>query len=552
MTLLFFIGTLLILVPLLGRYITWLFSGKPLGVLNTIENCFYKIANIDPTVEMNWKTYGLALLQFNLIGFAVLFLILLFQDSLPFNPQNFPGLPLDLAFNTTVSFVTNTNWQAYAGETTLSYFSQMVGLTTQNFLSPATGMAVMLVFIRGLMRTQTTYLGNFWSDLVRTILFLLLPLATILACLLVLGGVVQSMSPYEQVTTLENATQIIPLGPVASQEAIKMVGTNGGGFFNANSAHPFENPSAWTNFLETLAIVLIPAASIYAYGLMIGSRKHPFLLVMLVLWIAGFLIAYYAEQVPNPDLASFPNWEGKETRFGIANSLIWTVSTTDTANGAVNNMHSSLSPLTGGIALLNMMLGELILGGVGVGLCSMLMFVLLTVFLCGLMVGRTPEYLGKKISKDKIKWVSIGILKPGVLVLIGTGTTTILPYAISSVVNPGPHGLTEILYAFTSAGVNNGSAFAGMNVNTPYFNWMLGIIMILGRIAILLPSLAVANLLAQKIKTPTSAGTFSVDTYLFAILLILIILIVGALTFFPSLALGPIVEQFLMLEGRVF
>lgn len=555
--LLFFAGCFICLTPLLGTYIANVFTGKASFAYRTLgwlENLSYRIGGMNPDEEMSWTEYGKALLLFNFLGFITLFLLQLIQGVLPLNPQNFGATSWPLAFNTAISFTTNTNWQAYAGETTLSYLTQMLGLTSHNFLSAATGMAALLTLIRGFTRKTVDTIGNFWVDLVRTVVYLLLPLAIIMSVVLVGEGVIQTFSPYIEVTTLENAKQTIPLGPVASQIAIKQLGTNGGGFFNANSAHPFENPTVFSNFLEMLALVLIPAASVYAYGRMIGSIKHARLLflTMVILWAAGLLIAFSSEHLHNPVINAYPILEGKETRFGITDSLLWSVSTTATANGSVNAMLSSLSPLAGGIAMFNIMLGELIFGGVGVGLCSMIMMTLLTVFLSGLMVGRTPEYLGKKIEKREMQWVVLAVVMPGALILIGAGISSVLPVALSSLGNQGPHGLSEILYAFTSCAGNNGSSFSGLNANTDYYNLSLGVVMLFARVSIILPSLAVAGLLAKKKPTALSVGTFSTDSLLFVILLLGIILTVGALTFFPALSLGPIVEHLLMLEGESF
>lgn len=554
---LFFTVVFIGLTPLLGTYMAHVFTGKatyvywPLGFL---ENLCYRISGTDPHVEMSWIEYGKALLFFNFLGFITLFFLQLFQGYLPLNPHHLSGVDWPLAFNTASSFTTNTNWQSYAGETTLSYLTQMLGLTSHNFLSAATGMAALLTIIRGLIGKSVDSIGNFWSDLVRMVVYILLPLSIILALVLVEEGVIQNFSPYVEVTTLENAKQTIPLGPVASQIAIKQLGTNGGGFFNANSAHPFENPTAISNFLEMLAIILIPSASLYFYGIMIGSKKNAWLLFfsMLFLFVAGVLISFASERGFNPVIDAYPNLEGKETRLGITNSLLWSTITTATANGSVNTMISSLSPLAGGIAMFNIMLGELIFGGVGVGLCSMIMLVLLTVFLSGLMVGRTPEYLGKKIEKREMQWVSLAILMPGALILIGAGISSVLPQGLASLSNQGPHGLSEILYAFSSAAGNNGSAFAGLNANTNYYNLVLGAIMLVARASIIVPSLAIAGLLAKKKITPPSSGTFSTSSILFLVMLIAVIFIVGALTFFPALLLGPIVEHLLMLEGQSF
>lgn len=545
------------LTPILGTYIAKVFTGQPIFVhsfLGWLEKLCYRFGGINADEEMSWMTYGKNLLLFNLLGFVTLFLMLLFQGYLPLNPQNFTGLPWPLAFNTAISFTTNTNWQAYAGETTLSYLTQMVGLTSQQFLSAATGMGVLLALSRGIARKTMDTIGNFWVDLVRCVVYLLLPLSIILGVLLVSQGVIQTFNPNVEVTTLENSKQTIPLGPVASQIAIKQLGTNGGGFFNANSAHPFENPTAFSNFLEMLAILLIPAASVYAYGIMVGSKEHAWALfcVMFFFFSCSVFITLISEKTFNPVLSISPVLEGQETRFGVSNSILWTVATTSSSSGSVNAMLSSLSPLAGGAALFNIMLGELIFGGIGVGLCSMIMLTFLTVFLSGLMVGRTPEYLGKKIEKKEMRWVVMAVLIPGALTLVGAGISAILPEALASLKNPGPHGLSEILYAFASSAGNNGSAFAGLNSNTTYYNVTLGLVMLLGRISIILPSLAIAGSLAKKKITPPSIGTFSTHSLLFAILLASAIIIVTALTFFPALSLGPIVEHLLMLRDRSF
>lgn len=555
--LLSFIVVFICLMPILGKYIVKIFSGqwtRMHPILGWLERLCYRISHVDDKEEMSWITYGKALLFFNLFGLITLFSLQLVQNFLPLNPQNFTAVPWQLAFNNAASFTTNTNWQAYAGETTLSYLTQMLGLTSHNFLSAATGLSTSLVLVRGITRKTSETIGNFWVDLVRSVVYIFLPFSIILSVFLVSEGVIQTLSPYIEVVTLEDAKQTIPLGPVASQIAIKQIGTNGGGFFNANSAHPFENPTALTNFLEMLALILVPAALVYAYGVMIDSRRHALILffVMFAIWSGGVVLASYSEQLHNPVIDAYPLLEGKETRLGITNSLIWSVSTTATANGSVNAMLSSLSPLAGGVAMFNIMLGELVFGGVGVGLCSMLMFVLLTVFLSGLMVGRTPEYLGKKIEKREMQWVMMAVLMPGAMILIGAGISAVLPIALSGLTNLGPHGLSEILYAFTSASGNNGSAFAGLNANTNYYNLVLGMIMLIARVSIILPSIAIAGLLAKKKITPPSSGTFSTNSLLFAFLLVSVILIVGALTFFPALSLGPFVEHLLMLKGDSF
>lgn len=552
-----FILLLLIAVPLLGRYMAEVFKDNPkksIPLLSSLENLTYRVCHIDPNQEMTWKNYAKAMLYFNLVSLISLFLLQLLQGWLPLNPQGFLGVEPALAFNTAVSFVTNTNWQAYGGENTMSYLTQMTGLSVQNFVSAATGNAVLLAFIRGISRTATETIGNFWVDLTRTIAYLLLPFCIIFALFLVSQGVIQNFHPYVEAKTLADEIQNIPMGPVASQIAIKQLGTNGGGFFNANSSHPFENPTPLSNFLETFAILCIPAAATYMYGLLIKSRKQGWVIfsVMFILWMGGLAIALTSEYTSNLVLNVNPVLEGKETRFGITNSVLWAVTTTGTSNGSVNSMHSSLSPLAGGIAMFNIMIGEVVFGGVGVGLCSMLMFVLLTVFLAGLMVGRTPEYLGKKIEKTEIQWVMLAILTPCALILLGAGIASILPIALESLANAGPHGLSEILYAFSSAAGNNGSAFAGLNANTYFYNIVLGVVMILARLAILVPSLAIAGNLAQKSIMATSLGTFATDKLLFGILLFSVIFIVAALTFFPALSLGPITEQILMLRGQAF
>lgn len=555
----FFLFTLslLILTIALGKYMRVVFTGKrnPItAYLSWLEQLCYRTASINPSVEMDSLTYIKNLLIFNLLGFLAIFLLMITQFYLPLNPENFSGTSLHLSFNTAVSFMTNTNWQSYAGEKTLSYLTQMLGLNVQNFLSSATGLAVLVALIRGVTRKQMSTIGNFWQDLVRSIVYIFLPLSLILACLLVSQGVIQNFSPYTHVITLEGANQTIPLGPVASQVAIKQLGTNGGGFFNANGAHPFENPSAFSNLIETLCIIIIPSASIYFYGLMLGTKKHIWVLysVIFFFFAIGFVLSIYGEHLYSLSTESYPVLEGKETRFGMKKSILWAVLTTATSNGSVNAMMSSLSPIAGGVALFNMMLEELIFGGVGVGLCSLLKFTLLTVFISGLMVGRTPEYMGKKIEVHEMKWIAIAILTPAALILIGSGISSVLPVATKGLETLGPHGLTTILYAFTSAAANNGSAFSGLNADTAYYNLFLGVIMLFGRLSILIPSLMIAGLLAKKKVSPPSLGTFSTNSLCFGLLLFSVILIISALTFFPAIALGPFVEQLLMMENRFF
>lgn len=542
---------------LLARYMANIFKDNPnrnIFFLGRIEQGIYSFCRIRPDQEMSWKEYAKAMLSFNLLGFLFLFGLLLLQGWLPLNPQGYGAVDVALAFNTSASFVTNTNWQAYGGEITLSYLTQMLGMTVQNFVSAATGLAVLLALLRGIIRRSTFTIGNFWSDITRSIVYIFLPICVVFALLLVCEGAIQNLSPYISATTLEGETQVIPMGPAASQVAIKQLGTNGGGYFNANSAHPFENPTPMSNFWETLAILIIPSASVFLYGFLAKNMRESVVIfsVMFTLWILGLTIALTSEAQYNAALAVNPVLEGQEVRFGSGNSVLWTVSTTATSNGSVNSMLSSLSPLAGGVALFNIIVGELMFGGVGVGLCSMLMFVLLSVFLSGLMVGRTPEYMGKKIEKNEIQWVMLSILTPTALILLGAGISVTLPSALESLGNTGPHGLSEILYAFASSAGNNGSAFAGFNANTTYFNILLGVIMLLARLAILIPSLAIAGSMAEKKYSSPTIGTFSTQTLLFAVLLFAVILIIAALSAFPALSLGPIVEQILMQQGRTF
>jgi potassium-transporting ATPase potassium-binding subunit len=552
-----YVGLLVAVTPLLGGLMANIFEGKKTflsPILGWLEKLSYRIAGVRETEEMDWRNYAKAMLLFNLFGFLVVYLLQVLQGSLPLNPQNLPNVTWHSALNTAVSFMTNTNWQGYAGETTMSYLTQMLGLTVQNFVSAATGIAVFLALTRGIARKSTATIGNFWTDMVRSVVYVLLPLSIILTVVLVGQGVVQTFSSYVDVTTLEGAKQSIPLGPAASQIAIKQLGTNGGGFFSANSAHPFENPTPLSNFLQMFSILMISAALTFTYGKMVKSTRQGWTLfiVMLVLWLAGLSISIGSEYAHNPAFQISGIMEGKETRFGVVNSLIWSTATTAASNGSVNAMHSSLSPLAGGVALFNIMLGEIVFGGVGTGMYGMLLFVLLTVFLAGLMVGRTPEYLGKKVEAREMQMVILAILAPCAVILLGAGLSSVFPIALSSLANKGPHGLSEILYAFTSAAGNNGSAFAGLNANTPYYNVMLALSMLIGRFAVILPTLAIAGSLAKKKVSPPSIGTFATDNFVFGILLVGVILIVGALTFVPALSLGPIVEHILMLKGQVF
>jgi len=545
------------LTPVLGNYMYKVFAGEKhimLPVLGWLERFTYKFTGLKPDETSDWKKYTLDVLLFSFTGFLFLFVIQLIQAYLPLNPAHLPNVSWHLAFNTAVSFVTNTNWQSYAGETTLSYLVQMTGLTVQNFVSAASGIAVALALIRGLAGKTTANLGNFRTDLTRITIYILLPLSILLAIVLAGQGVVQNFKSYETVRTLEGARQVIPMGPAASQVAIKMVGTNGGGFFNANSAHPFENPTPLSNFLEMLAIFLIPAALTFTFGKMVGSPRQGWAVfsAMLILFLAGLGLSLYAEYSSNPIFGHLPLMEGKETRFGITNSILFSVATTDASCGAVNAMHDSLSPLSGMVAMINIMLGELVFGGVGAGLYGMIIFVILTVFIAGLMVGRTPEYLGKKIEAFEVQMAMIGVFATNLIIQIFTAWASVSSYGLSGLNNAGPHGFSEILYAYTSAAGNNGSAFAGLNTNTVFYNLTLGIVMIIGRFGVIVPVLAMAGSLAEKKVTPLSSGTFRTDNGLFISLLIGVILIVGGLTHFPALALGPIAENLLMHFGIGF
>ncbi len=545
------------LTPLLGSYMYKVFTGRShfmVPLLGWLEKLTYKSAGIDQEDETGWKSYTVSMLLFNLAGFAFLFILQLIQKWLPLNPAHQPNVSWHLAFNTAVSFMTNTNWQSYAGETTLSYLVQMLGLTVQNFVSAATGIAVMLALIRGITRKTTDKIGNFWVDLTRSTIYVLLPLSILLAIILTGQGVVQNFESYETVQTLQGGSQVIPMGPAASQIAIKQLGTNGGGFFNTNSAHPFENPTPLSNFLEMLAILLIPAALTYTFGRMAGSLRQGWTIftVMLLLMIAGLAISLKSEFSPNPVFGRLPLMEGKETRFGIANSVLWSVVTTDASNGSVNSMHDSYTPVAGMIPVINIMLGEIIFGGVGSGMYGILVFVLLTVFIAGLMVGRTPEYLGKKIGTFEIQMAILATFATNLFIQIFTALAVVTRAGLGSLNNTGPHGFTEILYAFTSAAGNNGSAFAGLNANTLFYNILTGIDMLIGRFGIIVPVLAIAGSMAGKKQTPPSAGTFNTDNWLFIVLLTGVILIIGGLTHFPSLALGPGVEHFLMKTGITF
>ncbi len=546
----------------LGAYMEKVFTGKSTlldRVISPLEKFIYRISGIDSDREMGWKEYTGGLLLFNFLGMVLLFLLQLAQGHLPLNPQNFGAVKWDLAFNTAASFITNTNWQSYGGESTMSYFTQMAGLTVQNFVCAATGMAVAVALIRGLIRRQSKTLGNFWVDLTRSTLRILLPISLVFAFVLVSQGVIQNLSAYLTVSTLEGGKQTLAMGPVASQEIIKMLGTNGGGFFNANSAHPFENPTSFVNLLEILAIMIIPTAFVFTFGRMVkdAPQGRSILAAILILFTLSLGAFYTSETFGNPQVqalgvSSPTSMEGKEVRFGIADSSLFTTATTAVSCGAVNNMHDSLTPLGGLVPLFLIMLGEVVFGGVGAGLYGILMYVILTVFIIGLMVGRTPEYLGKKIEARETQMATLAIIIPAAAILLGAGTAAVTQVGVSSVLNPGPHGLSEILYAFTSAVGNNGSAFAGLSANTVFYNVSLGLAMIIGRFGIIVPVLALAGSMVGKKVAPAGPGTFQTTGVLFPLLLIATILIVGALTFFPALALGPIVEHLLMLTGKTF
>lgn len=530
-----------------------------------VERFFYKLAGIDAQHEMNWKHYAIALMSFNILGVVVVFLLQKLQFFLPLNPQQLANISTDSAFNTAVSFVTNTNWQGYAGETTMSYLTQMLALTVQNFLSAATGIAVVIALIRGFARHSSQTIGNFWVDMTRTTLYLLLPLSLLLAIIFMSQGVIQNFDAYQNVTTLNSGTQTIAMGPVASQEAIKMLGTNGGGFFNVNSAHPFENPSPLVNLLQMLAIFMIPAGLCYAFGIMVGDRRQGWAIfsAMMLLFIAFLSVEIVAEQKDNPLLTAAGadqqlsalqaggNMEGKETRFGIVASALFTTITTAASCGAVNTMHDSLTPLGGLVPMVLMQLGEVVFGGVGSGLYTMLIYALLAVFIAGLMIGRTPEYLGKKIEVFDMKMTAIIILITPMLVLVGTAIAVMSPLGTAGIANPAAHGFSEILYAFSSAANNNGSAFAGLSANTPFYNIMLAIAMWVGRFGIIIPVLAIAGSLAAKKRLATGVGTMPTHDLLFIFLLMGTVLLIGALTYVPALALGPVIEHLLLNSGSV-
>lgn len=559
----------ILLTKPLGAFMTRLFAGETTflsPVLRPVERTLYRLSGVDHRADQHWTSYAISMLVFNGLGFALLYAILRLQDVLPLNPQGFGAVPPDLSFNTAISFVTNTNWQNYGGEATLSYLAQMLGLTVQNFLSAATGIALAVALIRGFARRSANGIGNFWVDITRATLYLLMPLAFVIALFLVSQGMPQNLNSYVEATTLEGAKQVIAQGPVASQVAIKMLGTNGGGFFNANAAHPYENPTALSNLVQMLAIFAIGAAFTNVFGRMVGNQRQGWAIftAMGVLFVIGVGICYWAETQGNPAftalgldqsarlLQSGGNMEGKEVRFGIANSALFAAVTTAASCGAVNAMHDSFTALGGMIPLINMLLGEVVIGGVGAGLYGMLLFCIMAVFIAGLMVGRTPEYVGKKIEAREIKMTVLAILCIPLVVLGFTAVAAVLPDALESVQDGGPHGFSEIFYLYTSSAANNGSAFGGFTGNTPFYNLTGGIAMFIGRFFVILPVLAIAGSLAAKKPTPESAGTFPTHGPLFISLLVGVVIIVGGLTYFPALSLGPVVEHLMMQTGQLF
>jgi K+-transporting ATPase ATPase A chain len=552
-----------------GGYLARVFNGERTilsPVLGWLERGIYRLSDVNPSDEQHWLTYGIAMLAFSVAGFILLYAIQRLQGVLPFNPQHLPGVEPSLAFNTSISFVSNTNWQSYVPETTMSYLTQMMGLTVHNFVSAATGIALAVALVRGFARHSAKTVGNFWADLVRCTLYILLPISIVVGLFFVWQGTPQNLSAYVDAHTLEGAKQTIAQGPVASQEVIKMFGTNGGGFFNANSSHPYENPNALTNFVQMLLIFSIGAALTNMFGRMVGSERQGWAIfaTMFALFVVGAAIVYQQEAPGNAAFAAFHvdqsagalqsggNMEGKEVRFGIADSALFATITTDASCGAVNTMHDSLMPLAGMIPIVNIMLGEIIFGGVGSGLYGMLLFAIVTVFIAGLMVGRTPEYLGKKIEAKEVKMAMLAILILPLSILGFTALAVVLKDGLAGPLNAGPHGYSEILYAYTSATGNNGSAFAGISANSLFYNSTLGIAMLIGRFLMIVPMLAAAGSLAAKKIVPPSAGTFPTDGALFVGLLIGVILIVGGLTYFPALALGPIVEHLAMTAGQAF
>jgi potassium-transporting ATPase potassium-binding subunit len=556
-----FCAIVVALVRPLGWYMTRVFNGEPTFLspaLRPVEAALYRAGGVDPKREQHWLIYTVAMLFFHIGGFAILYALLRVQEMLPFNPADQSAVAEDLSFNTAVSFITNTNWQNYGGESTLSYLTQMLGLTHQNFLSAATGIVLAIALIRGFARASARTVGNFWVDITRCTLYILLPMCIVYALFLVWQGIPQTLAPYVEATTLEGATQTIAVGPVASQIAIKMLGTNGGGFFNANAAHPFENPTALSNFVQMISIFAIGAALTNVFGRMVGNERQGWAIfaAMGVLFLAGVAVTYWAEAAGTTGLNALGlaggNMEGKEVRFGIVGSALFAVVTTDASCGAVNAMHDSFTALGGMIPLINMQLGEIIIGGVGAGLYGMLLFVILAIFVAGLMVGRTPEYVGKKIEAKEVKMAMLAILVLPLMYLGWTAVATVLPSAVAAMNNPGPHGFTEVLYAYTSQTGNNGSAFAGLSGNTLFYNVTGAVAMFVGRFWMIIPAMAIAGSLAAKKSIPVSSGTFPTTGGLFVGLVVGVIVIVGGLTFFPALALGPVVEQLAMTANTLF
>lgn len=556
-----FCAIIVALTPLLGAYLTRVFNGQttPLSfVLRPVEAGLYRLCGVDPEREQHWLTYTVAMLLFHAAGFVLLYALLRLQSVLPLNPADQSAVAPDLTFNTVVSFLTNTNWQNYGGETTMSYLSQMLGLTVQNFLSAATGIVLAVALIRGFARASAKTVGNFWVDVTRCTLYVLLPLSVIFTLFLVWQGIPQTLGAYVDATTLEGGKQSIALGPVASQVAIKMLGTNGGGFFNANAAHPFENPTALSNFVQMLSIFALGAALTNVFGRMVGDQRQGWaiLAAMGALFIAGVAVCYWAEANGTQILQSLGlsggNMEGKEVRFGIVASALFAVVTTAASSGAVNAMHDSFTALGGMIPIINMELGEIVIGGVGAGLYGMLLFVIVTIFLAGLMVGRTPEYVGKKIEAREVKMAMLAILVLPLFMLGFTAIAVVYPPAVASMANAGPHGFSEVLYAFTSQAANNGSAFGGLTGNTPFYNLTGAVTMFFGRFWMIVPAMAIAGSLAGKKKVAATSGTFPTGGPLFVGLLVGVIVIVGGLTFFPALAVGPIVEHLAMLNGAAY
>ncbi len=565
---LFSVLVTIISVPL-GLYMARVFGDEHTfldPVLRPVERAIYRVCGINPGDEMTWVEYAVSMLLFSFVGMVVLYGLERLQQFLPLNPQAFGPPSPDLSFNTAASFTTNTNWQAYAGESTMSYLTQMAGLAFHNFVSAAAGIAVAIAVIRGFVRRNARTLGNFWVDMTRATLWVLLPISVVFTLVLVWQGVPDNFSPYVHAKTIEGAEQVIAQGPVASQEIIKELGTNGGGFFNANSSHPYENPTPLSNLLEMLAIFVISAGLTHTFGQMAGNRRQGWALfaAMAVLFLTGVMVAIWSEQRGNPNFAAMGinqaasatqsggNFEGKEVRFGIVNSALWATITTDTSCGAVNSMQDSYTPLGGFIPLLNIQIGEIIFGGVGSGLFGMLVMAVLSVFIAGLMVGRTPEYLGKKIEGREMKLAMLYVLIFPTVILLPAGVAVVTKVGLAGITNPGPHGFSQILYAFSEAGGNNGSAFGGLNANAPFYNWMLAISMLFGRFTMMIPALALAGSLAGKRIVPPSAGTFPTTGFIFVVLLVGVILIVAALTFFPADALGPIVEHLAMINGKLF